>query len=256
MDGSSTLYARVFGVILKSSKGDKLRYAARLQYQTTNDEAEYEALLKGLELAKSLGAESVIIQGDSQLIINQVNGVCEAKESRMKKYLNKVRQLVKKFKETNSVQLLSEENVEADALAKTTSVGEPMDEFDKVQYMPSIDLPEVHQIGGEENWMTPIVIYLKDGRLQKDKDEARKLRIRVAKYVLIDEVLYKWGFFQPYLRCLALDELNYILREIHERACGNHLGARAFVHKVVCAGYYWPTIQVDVKAYVKVCDQC
>ena len=43
--------------------------------------------------------------------------------------------------------------------------------------------------------MTPIVIYLKDGRLQEDKDEARKLRIRVAKYVLIDEVLYKWGFF-------------------------------------------------------------
>ena len=62
--------------------------------------------------------------------------------------------------------------------------------------MPSIDLPEVHQIGGEENWMTPIVIYLKDGRLpeDKDKDEARKLRIRAAKYVLIDKVLYKRGF--------------------------------------------------------------
>ena len=42
--------------------------------------------------------------------------------------------------------------------------------------------------------MTPIVIYPKDGRLPEDKDEARKLRIRVAKYVLIDEVLYKQGF--------------------------------------------------------------
>ena len=42
--------------------------------------------------------------------------------------------------------------------------------------------------------MTPIVIYLKDGRLPEDKDEVRKLRIRVAKYVLIDEVLYKQGF--------------------------------------------------------------
>ena len=105
VDGSSTLYVGGIGVILKSSKGDKLRYAARLQYQTTNDEAEYEALLKGLELAKSLDAESVIVQGDSQLIINQVNGMCEAKESRMKKYLNKVRQLVKKFKKASFVQL-------------------------------------------------------------------------------------------------------------------------------------------------------
>ena len=59
---------------------DKLKYAARLQYQTTKNKVEYEALLKGLELAKSLGAESVIVQGDSQLIIGQVNGTCEAKE--------------------------------------------------------------------------------------------------------------------------------------------------------------------------------
>ena len=51
MDGSSTLYARGIGIILKSSEGDKLKYAAHLQYQTTNNEAEYETLLKGLELA-------------------------------------------------------------------------------------------------------------------------------------------------------------------------------------------------------------
>ena len=132
MDGSSTLYAGGIGVILKSPEGDKLKYAARLQYQTTNNEVEYEAFLKGLELAKSLGVESVLIQGDSQLIINQVNGMYEAKESQMKKYLNKVRQLVKKFKEANFVQLLREENMEANALVKATSTREPMDEFDKV----------------------------------------------------------------------------------------------------------------------------
>ena len=43
----------------------ELKYAAHLQYQTTNNEAEYKALLKGLELAKSLGVKSIIIQGDS-----------------------------------------------------------------------------------------------------------------------------------------------------------------------------------------------
>ena len=102
--------------------------------------------------------------------------------------------------------------------------------------------------------MTPIVIYLKDGRLPEHKDEARRLRIKAAKYVLINEVLYKRGFFQPYLRCLAQDESNYVLREVHEGACGNHSEARALVHKVVCASYYWPTIQADAKAYVKVCD--
>ena len=91
VDGSSMLYAGGIGFLLKSLEGDKLKYATRLQYQTTNNEAEYEALLKGLELAKSLGAESVVVQGDSQLIINQVNGMCKAKEDQMKKYLSKVK---------------------------------------------------------------------------------------------------------------------------------------------------------------------
>ena len=122
--------------------------------------------------------------------------------------------------------------------------------------MPSIDLPEIQQVEGEENWMTPILLYLKDGRLSEDKDKARRLRIKAAKYVFIDEVLYKRGFSQPYLRCIALDKSNYVLREVYEGACGNHSEARALVHKVVHAGYYWPTIQADAKAYVKVCDQC
>ena len=69
VDGLSTLYAGGIGIILKSPEGDKLKYAARLQYQTTNNEVEYETFLKGLELAKSLRAELIVVQGDSQLII-------------------------------------------------------------------------------------------------------------------------------------------------------------------------------------------
>ena len=105
--------------------------------------------------------------------------------------------------------------------------------------MTSIDLPEVQQIEGEENWMTPIMAHLMDGRLLEERDEARKLRVRSAKYVLIDEVLYKRGFSQPHLRSMC-----------------NHSRARTLVHKVIHVGYYWPTIQEDLKAYVKVCDQC
>ena len=174
----------------------------------------------------------------------------------MKKYLNKVVHLVKKFKEADFIQIPREENMEADTLAKKASMSEVMDEFDEIQYLPSIDFLEVQQIEGEENWMTPIVSYLKDGKLPKGKDEAMKLRIRSARYVLINEVLYKRGFSQPYIRCLAPDEANYVLREVHEGACGNHLRARSFVHKVIRAGYYWPNMQADAKTYVKICDQC
>ena len=156
----------------------------------------------------------------------------------MKKYLNKVRRLIKKFSRAHFVQIPREENMEADTLAKEASVSELMDEFNEIQYIPSIDLTEVQQIGGDENWMTPIVGYLKEGKLPQERDETRKLRIKSAKYVLINEVLYKRGFSQPYLRCLAPDEANYVLREVYEGACGNHSEAGSLVHKVVRAGYY------------------
>ena len=102
-------------------------------------------------LFRSLGAESLLVQGDSQLVIGKVNGTYEAKDEQMKKYLNKVRHLIKKFSEVHFVQIPKEENMEADTLAKEASVSELTDEFDEIQYMPSIDLPKVQQIGGDEN---------------------------------------------------------------------------------------------------------
>ena len=61
----------------------------------------------------------------------------------MKKYLSKVKRPFKKFKETSFLQVLREENMEADALAKAASTDGLVDEYDEVQYMPSIDLLEV-----------------------------------------------------------------------------------------------------------------
>ena len=60
-----------------------MKYTVRLQFSAMNNEAEYEALLTGLNLAKALRAKNLIVQGDSQLIIGQVKGDYEAKEERM-----------------------------------------------------------------------------------------------------------------------------------------------------------------------------
>ena len=99
------------------TRRDHLEYVVRLQFQMTNNEAKYEALLQGLE-------NSVLVQGDSQLVINQVNEMCEAKEERMKKYLGKVKQCIKGFTTTRFQQIPMEENVEANVLAKAASVNE------------------------------------------------------------------------------------------------------------------------------------
>ena len=145
--------------------------------------------------------------------------------------------------------------MEANVLANTASTDEMSDQI-KIQYIPSIDISEVHQIDGVSNWTTPIVSYLKDGLLPEDKEEVRKLRVRAMKFVLMDDVLYKRGFSQPYLRCLNPDESLFVLRDVHKGAYGNHSGARSLVYKMVRIRYYWPFMQADAKDYVKVYDKC
>jgi hypothetical protein len=79
-DGSSTKNAGGVGIIIRSPEGDIIRRAIRLQYTTTNNEAEYETLLAGLKTAKTLGATKLDVHSESQLVVGQVNGDYEAKK--------------------------------------------------------------------------------------------------------------------------------------------------------------------------------
>jgi len=124
-----------------------------------------------------------------------------------------------------------------------------------VQFYPLIDPDDVQEIGSESNWTTPLVSYLKNGVLPDGKEAARKLKVQAARFVLIKDILYKRGFSHPYLRCLGAKDADYVMREVHEGICGNHSGSRSLMHKLVRAGYYWPTMQKDAEAYAKICDK-
>ena len=84
-----------------------------------------------------------------------------------------------------------------------------------------------------DSWITPIIQYLKDGKLPEDKNKARLLKLKAARYILYDGWLYKRGFSTLLLKCVDLEEGNYILREIHEGVCGNHAGGQSLAHKAL-----------------------
>ena len=86
-DESFNRQADEVGVVFLSLEGDKIECMVRLDSSITNNEAEYEALVARLDLAKAAGAESVVLYCDSQVVDNQVNGDYECKGERMKKYL-------------------------------------------------------------------------------------------------------------------------------------------------------------------------
>jgi ribonuclease HI len=69
-----------------SHKGDRLLYVIRLHFRKTNIVAEYEALINGLHIAIELGVQRLYIRGDSELVINQVMGESNCRDSRMAEY--------------------------------------------------------------------------------------------------------------------------------------------------------------------------
>ena len=94
MDGSSNRQARGARVVLLSPEGDVVECMIRLDFPTTNNEAEYEVLVAGLDLARAAGATSVVIYCNSEVITNQVNGDYECKGERMKRYMDQVKRRV------------------------------------------------------------------------------------------------------------------------------------------------------------------
>ena len=116
-DGSSNRQAGGAGVVLLSPEGDVVECMIRLDFPTTNNEAEYEALVAGLDLARAAKATSVVIYYDSQIITNQVNGDYECKGERMKRYLNQVKRRVDDL-QAKIIQIPRGENEQADRHAR------------------------------------------------------------------------------------------------------------------------------------------
>ena len=131
--------------MLLSPEGDVVECMIRLDFPATNNEAEYEALVVGLDLARAAGATSVVIYCDSQVITNQINGDYECKGERMKIYLDQVKRRVDDL-QAKIIQIPRGENEQADRLAKAASAEHMITHgnvLSFVQLSPLIDSSEV-----------------------------------------------------------------------------------------------------------------
>ena len=125
------------------------------------------------------------------------------------------------------------------------------------QPFPSISPSQVSQV--EEvlpSWMDPIIRYIDTGKLPSEKDKAHKVQVQSAGFSLINGQLFKRSLGGPYLKCLTPEQSHFVLAELHEGICGNHLGGRTLAHRAHTQGYYWPTMKTDVANYTKKCDRC
>ncbi|CAL9017964.1 unnamed protein product [Prunus brigantina] len=236
-----------------------IEYAIRFQFRASNNEAEYEALLAGLRLAQHTGAERLLICSDSQLVVNQVGTEFAAKDESMAAYLAQTRRLLSQFKTYHIKQIPRSENSHADALSRLASaIDDRIGRHVPVEVLArrSTTEAEINTVGQDPSWMDPIHAYLTSGTLPTDRTEARTVRRRSARYLLLQGILYRRSHSLPLLRCVAPQQGDYILREIHEGACGDHSGSRSLAFKAVRQGYYWPSLHADATRIVQKCDPC
>ncbi|KAL6327271.1 hypothetical protein AAG906_017828 [Vitis piasezkii] len=154
------------------SSGSGLEQSIRLGFPASNNEAEYEAILSGLDLALALAVSNLRIYCDSQLMVRHVQEEYGAKDKRMAQYLTKVRDTLQRLGEWIIEKIPRTDNVRADTLED-----------------------------GQE-WTEVIAWYLRTGSLPDEPKQVHKIRVQAARFTLIGEHLYKRSFTGPYLRCL------------------------------------------------------
>jgi len=68
---------------------------------------------------------------------------------------------------------------------------------------------------------------------------------------MIGNDLYERGYGQPLLKCVTVEQAQYIIKELHEAICGYHSGTRTMATRVLRVGYFWTTIKADCQDHVR-----
>jgi len=139
---------------------------------STNNQTEYQALIKGMELLKEVHADAIKIFGDSMLVINQLAGSYECRSEVLITYYEKSMQLLREFKDFRLEHVPRLHNEEANRLAQRA-----------LGYQPILNTLSAMSA---DDWRKEIIDYLKD----PSKKVERRVRLQATKYVLLEYELY------------------------------------------------------------------
>ncbi|XP_019191708.1 PREDICTED: uncharacterized protein LOC109186213 [Ipomoea nil] len=270
-DGASSRQHCGGGVVLITPEGFRLYYALRYLFPASNNEAEYEAVLNSLRLAKGLGIERLRVKTDSRLVVGQISGTCEAKNARMALYKECANKMLKGFEAYEIEYISRADNVEADILSKIALEGVP-DRLIKICQKEELSRPSVEEapldvqqvsIEGwnrEKNpemfWIDDIRRFKETGELPADPSVAARVRRKAPSFRIVDGDLYKQSFGGPLLKCLLKPEAEKVMDEAHRGICAAHQGAHTLAQKLVVQGYYWPTMMRDCVERMSKCGVC
>ncbi|KAK0594634.1 hypothetical protein LWI29_038068 [Acer saccharum] len=263
VDGSSNTHGSGVGIVITTPEGDAVECAMRFDFKATNNQAEYEALLAGLRVCTALGADELEIFSDSQVVVNQLLDEYQARDEHMIVYLDIIKKLLRRFKRYRISQIPREENDKVDALSKLASATTcirskniPVAHLTKPSTVDSAEVMVAEIRQKPNDWTIQLRRYLEENILPEDAVETRRIKYRSTRYTVLRGELYRRGFSKVLQRCVAGEETNKILKDVHSGVCGNHTGGKSLAHKVLRQGFYWRTLFAEAQRFAKSCESC
>jgi ribonuclease HI len=160
VDGASNIKGSGAGVVLEGPDGVLIEQSLRFAFKASNNQAEYEALIAGMKLAREMDMTDLKAKSDSQLVTNQVSGEFQANDPQLIKYLEKVRNLANLFRSFELIYVPREQNARADLLSKLASTKKQGSNKTFIQETianTSINEEPIMMIIKAEDWRAPII---------------------------------------------------------------------------------------------------
>ncbi|XP_019167871.1 PREDICTED: uncharacterized protein LOC109163578 [Ipomoea nil] len=234
-DGASHREGAGVGVVFVTPEGEVLPYSFTLTEQCSNNVAEYQALILGLEIAADMKQLRINIYGDSKLIKNQVLGLYEVKKAELVPYNNYAKILMQWLGDWVVPPIFNEDG----------SVDETVE-------LPTASVYDI----GKDDWRQSLIDYLTDGKLPEDPRRRVDIKRRAARFIYYKETMYRRSFEGVFPRCLGEEEALQAMQEAHSGVCGAHQSGPKLHFHIKRMGYYWPTMVKDFIDYARRCQAC
>ncbi|XP_024164297.1 uncharacterized protein LOC112171330 [Rosa chinensis] len=226
------------GVVPENLAGDRFSYSFQLEFQCTTNQAEYEALIIGLEVLLELGVRDVQVLGDSLLVINQRCKKFRCTSFLLAPYLDRALELLDQFDDMDLEHIPRERNFAANELAQLATciilkygVRKKILKVEQ-RTLPSWlarddppDEPTVAVLDPiDVDWRVPLIEYLKHPDHLMDK----KIRFLALNYFLRNDELWWHGEDGIDFRCVYGHEAKRLMLEAYvglikraQRCCGS-----------------------------------
>ncbi|XP_022895322.1 uncharacterized protein LOC111409511 [Olea europaea var. sylvestris] len=269
-DGAARSYGAGVGVVFITPHDLVMPYSFALTEKCSNNVAEYQALIIGLETALDIDIHQLEVFGDSKLIINQLLAEYEVRNSDLKPYHEHAAMLVRRFDLIKIKFVPRSENKEADALANLAVLARSDEEFSHSisiaqrwvlpSFLPSNleenNSVEVIEDEEREDWRQPIIDFLQHQKLPDNPRRKTEIKRRASRFIFYKGTLYRRSFDGVFLRCLSNDEATQVVEEAHSGICGAHQSGPKLHFRIKRMGYYWPTMVQDSMDYARKCEAC